>query len=211
MALMIVAGLGIGVGLGHAAVGPVPSSADAASRAGPAERRARARPPRRRRPAGHRCPAPGRAPRRGQRQEDPPPGRDRPARPRHHRDSQSRPSPQGRRLRRRAGTARPGAVGRPGGYRRPPRASRCPPSACSSSARPGWSAPSSICTRRPSGAVGTSAIRCPPTRRWCRWPWPAPWGGRAPSRSPPACRASDWAMTEIAQALLWAQAYRKQP
>ena len=34
----------------------------------------------------------------------------------------------------------------------------------------------------------TSATRSPPTPRWCRWPWPGPWGGRAPWRWPPPCR-----------------------
>ena len=95
---------------------------------------------------------------------------------------------QGRRLRRRDWHCSARRCGPPWGLSASTSASRCPPSACSSSARPGWSAPSSICTRQPSGAVGTSAIRCPPTRRWCRWPWPAPWGGRAPSRSPRVSR-----------------------
>ncbi len=111
----------------------------------------------------------------------------------------------------RARTARPGALGRHGRHRHPSRASKSPPSACSSSARRGRSARSSICTRQPSAAVGTSAIRCPPTRRWCRWPWPAPWDGPAHSRSPSGVSSTDWAMDEIAQSLLWAQAYRKAP
>ena len=162
-------------------------------------------------PPGRRRPAPGRAPRRDQRQEDPAPGRDRPARPRHHRHPDRDLRRQGRRLRHRARTARPGAVGRHGGHRHPSRASKFPTLGVLVLGAAGAVSPfvdlhkaaerrrrhfchslstyASLVSMAMAGAMG--------------------WSSALEVAS--SVSSTDWAMDEIAQSLLWAQAYRKQP
>ena len=114
--------------------------------------------------------------------------RHRAARPRHHRHTNGDLRRQGRRLCHRARPARPGAVGGLGSSRGAPRR-RAP---CARGAGPRCPrrghARSSIFTRQPNADAGTSATRSPPTPRWCRWPWPEPWGGRAHWRWPPPSR-----------------------